>query len=476
MSTDSATVAQDRLTPAARRSILGGVITLFIDSYDIYLPALVLPAALGYFEPTNMSDTTRATLDTLVFTVTLLGRPIGGPIFGHLSDRIGRKRVALIAGSGFTLMVTLMGCLPGYGSWGYGSIGALIALRLIGGIFLGGGYAGPVPLAIERAPQRWRGFVGGLVVTGAGLALVMISLIQLLALNHMAPHSFEVWGWRIPFFAGTVRGIVYLAYFHRLVPELDDEELARSRRERKSPLKQLFTGSDRGPLSQVVLLMTGMWFASQMTVSFLPVLLITVLHQTPTNVSWFEIVSSLTTASGMVLYGVISQTVGRRALLRWVAVSVMTIGSAAWVFMIHFAETGASFAIIALMAGIASFVTNAPLGVFVVYLNERFGTQVRAAGYSTSYTFGLILPGLYTVWVKGLAHIVPYAYTALFLIPLGGALVFLAAHGGPETLNAPLLGERGRDRSLDEPGAELAAVGAMRVRGRSATRVGVGSP
>ena len=56
--------------------------------------------------------------------------------------------------------------------------------------------------------------------------------------------------------------------------------------------------------------MTGMWFASQMTVSFLPVLLITVLHQSPTDVSWFEIVSSLTTAGGMILYGVISQKVG----------------------------------------------------------------------------------------------------------------------------------------------------------------------
>src|ERR1700754_2047152 len=106
MSTHSAAVAPERaerLTPAARRSILGGVITLFIDSYDIYLPALVLPAALGYFDPGNMSDTTRATLDTLVFTVTLLGRPIGGPIFGNLSDRIGRKRVALITGGGFTV-------------------------------------------------------------------------------------------------------------------------------------------------------------------------------------------------------------------------------------------------------------------------------------------------------------------------------------------------------------------------------------
>lgn len=210
--------------------------------------------------------------------------------------------------------------------------------------------------------------------------------------------------------------------------------------------------------------MTGMWFASQMTVSFLPVLLITVLHQSPTNVSWFEIVSSLTTAGGMIIYGAVSQKVGRRTVLRWVSLSVITVGSAAWVFMIHFAEAGASFVVIALMAGVASFVTNAPLGVFVVYLNERFGTGVRAAGYSTAYTFGLILPGLYTVWVKGLAHIVPYAYTALFLIPLGGALVFLAAHRGPETLDGPLLGARGVLRTGDEPAAEPAGVTGGRVR------------
>jgi MFS family permease len=466
MSTDSAAMAPERLTPGARRSILGGVITLFIDSYDIYLPALVLPAALGYFEPASMSSTTRATLDTLVFTVTLLGRPIGGPIFGNLSDRIGRKKVALITGSGFTLMTALMGCLPGYGTWGYGSIGALIALRLIGGIFLGGGYAGPIPLAIERSPRQWRGLVAGLVVTGAGMALVVISLIQLLALDHMAAHSFEVWGWRIPFFAGSVLGLLYLLYFHRLVPEMDMKELERARRQPRMPLVQLFTGSDRGPLVQVVVLMTGMWFASQMTVSFLPVLLITVLHQSPTNVSWFEVVSSLTTGCGMVLYGALSQKVGRRTMLRWVAVSVVTIGSAAWVFMIRFAETGATFGAIALMAGIANFVTNAPLGVFVVYLNERFGTQVRAAGYSTAYTFGLILPGLYTVWVKGLAHVVPYAYTALFLIPLGGVLVFLAAHRGPETLNAPLVSGR-REVLDDQP---LAAP----VRGRTVEPVGAG--
>jgi hypothetical protein len=126
-------------------------------------------------------------------------------------------------------------------------------------------------------------------------------------------------------------------------------------------------------------------------------------------------------------------------MLRWVAVSVLIIGSLSWLFMVRFADSGKSFTSIAVMAAIAAFVTNAPLGVFVVYLNERFGTRVRSAGYSTAYTFGLILPGLYTVWVKGLAHIVPFAYTAMFLIPLGGLLVFIAATIGPETRDATLL-------------------------------------
>jgi predicted MFS family arabinose efflux permease len=429
----------ERLSPAARTSILGGVITLFIDSYDIYLPALVLPAALGYFEPASMSSTLKATLDTIVFTVTLLGRPIGGPIFGNLADRVGRKRVAMITGIGFTVLTGLMACLPGYKQWGFASIGVLILLRLINGIFLGGGYAGPIPLAIERSPKRLRGLVGGIVVLGAPLAFIVISLIQLLVLDHLSESTFLVWGWRIPFVVGAILGLCYLAYFWKGVPEIEMQELQEAKKAKRPPLIELIRGPQARPLLQVVLLMTGMWFASQMTVSFQPVVLITVLHQAPDSVSHFLIVSSLITGVGMVLYGVLSQWIGRRAMLRWVAVSVLIIGSLSWLFMVRFADSGKSFTSIAVMAAIASFVTNAPLGVFVVYLNERFGTRVRAAGYSTAYTFGLILPGLYTVWVKGLAHIVPFAYTAMFLIPLGGLLVFIAATLGPETRDATLL-------------------------------------
>jgi hypothetical protein len=67
------------LSPEARRSINGGVVSLLVDSYDIYLPAFVLPAVMGYFEPSSTPASLKAALTTVVFTVTLLGRPIGGP-------------------------------------------------------------------------------------------------------------------------------------------------------------------------------------------------------------------------------------------------------------------------------------------------------------------------------------------------------------------------------------------------------------
>jgi len=88
----------DTLTPAARRSVIGGIVSLVVDSFDIYVPALVLPAAMNYFEPSSMSDTLKATMTSIVFTVTLLARPVGGVIFGNLGDKIGRKRITMIAG------------------------------------------------------------------------------------------------------------------------------------------------------------------------------------------------------------------------------------------------------------------------------------------------------------------------------------------------------------------------------------------
>ncbi|WP_083521283.1 MFS transporter [Alicyclobacillus kakegawensis] len=429
---------KEGLSPAARRSMVGGILSLLIDSYDIYLPAFVLPAAMGYFEPDSMPASTKVTLSTLIFTVTLLARPIGGPILGNFSDKIGRKKVTMIAAAGFTGTTCLIGALPGYAQWGYGAIAALIVLRLIDGIFLGGGYAGPVPLAMERSPKHLRALVAGMVAAGAPIAIVFINLVQLFALKNLTSAAFISWGWRVPFFFGGLIGILYIIYYMR-VPELDMEKLNPERESIKQPIWQLLTGRNLKDLLQVLLLMSGMWFAAQMALSFMPGLLEGYLHQSPDQVSIIEMIANLATAAGMILYAVLSQKVGRKRLLFWVGISLAIGETLAFLFMVQFAKGDAGFFAVGSMAFIAFFLANAPLGTVVVYLNERFPVDVRGSGYGTAYTISLILPGLYSTWIFLLGKVVPYEYTALVLIILGGILFIIATLMGPETRDVELL-------------------------------------
>lgn len=450
-----------QLSPDARRSMVGGVISLLVDSYDIYLPALVLPAVTGYFEPASMDPALKVTLVTVIFAVTLLARPIGGPIFGNLGDKIGRRKVTLIAGVGFTVTTLLIACIPGYSQWGYGSIAALIALRLIDGVFLGGGYAGPVPLAIERSPKNLRGRVGGMVAAGAPVAVTLISVIQILVLKRLSHPALLSWGWRLPFFFGVLLGVGYLIYYWR-VPEIDLAVLRESRESAKAPLLQLFSRAHFRGLLQVFLLMLGMWFAAQVMLSFLPGLLIDKLHQNPADVSLLEIVASLIIVGGMVGYGAISQKIGRRKTLIASGASVTVGASLAYLFMVLFAHQGAGFLPVALMAFIGLFLANSPLGCIVVYLNERFRAGVRSSGYGTAYTLSLILPALYSVWIGALKIVMPYDYTALVLVFLGGVLFLIGAVIGPETRDVELLARE------EAPVPARSAVGRGAVQGETA--------
>jgi MFS family permease len=416
----------------------GGIISLVVDSYDIYVPALVLPAAMNFFEPASMSPALKATMVSVVFTVTLLARPIGGTIFGNLGDKIGRKKITMIAGAGFTVTTLIIGCLPGYHQWGYGALAMLIALRFIDGVFLGGGYAGPVPLAIERSPARLRGLVGGIIAAGAPVAIFFISVVQLTALEPMSSGAYSTWGWRLPFFFGVLLGIGYLIYYAR-VPEVDVEVLAANRETGRQPLFELFSGANFRGLLQVFLLMTGMWFAAQMLVSFLPGLLISVLHQDPSDVSVLEIVMSAVTGAAMIGLAALSQRVGRRKVLTGTAAAVAVGASLAFAFMVALAKDGAGFLPIAVLAIIASVLVNGPLGTIVTYLNERFPLGVRSSGYGTAYTVSLILPSLYSVWIGLLTNVMPFEYAPVVLIAVGGVLFTAGAWLGPETVTGGTL-------------------------------------
>ncbi|WP_156960727.1 MFS transporter [Amycolatopsis taiwanensis] len=414
------------------RSITGGIFGMFVDTFDVYLPALVLPAAMSYFLPPSMSPSTSVTVSTLLFCASLLGRPIGGLIFGNLADRLGRKRVTLIAAGGFTVCTLLLGLLPGYATWGFTVVIGFALLRLVAGIFLGGGYAAPIPLALEHSPRERRGLVGGLIAAAAPAAFVIISLIQVFALQKLPKASFLSWGWRLPFFLGVVLGIVYFVHYLK-VSEGNQHYWAQRRAQAKMPLRELLTGEHRKTIGQVFLLTSGYWFAAQMPVSLMPSLLTGELHQDAESVTVLNVINSSITFFVILAFSALGQRIGRKKLLFGISLTVTVATTIAFGLMVVFAERNATFVLVAIFGIIANTLVSGPLGVLITYLNERFPLHIRSTGYSVGYTCGLLLPGLYSFWLLGLGNIMPYRFAPLVLIVLGGVLMTLAMSRSPET-------------------------------------------
>ncbi|MCI2423211.1 MFS transporter [Saccharopolyspora sp. K220] len=414
-----------------RRSARGGAVSMFVDSFDVYLPAFVLPAAMGYFLPPGLPVEIRATFTTLLFTIGLLARPIGSVIFGNLSDRIGRKRVTMISGWGFTVVTLIMGLLPGYMLWGYGAITLFAVLRLIGGIFLAGGYAAPIPLALEQAKESRRGRVGGLIGMGAPASVLMVNLLLFILLEAFPHDGFLNWGWRIPFLVGFGLGVVYLMHYRKVV---EDESVYVERRAagRKQPVVELFT-THRTLILSVFLFTCGYWFTAQMSVSFLPTLLVQVLGVSPQLTTTVEMVSSIVTIAMILALASWGQRIGRRKLLMGWALVITVAVCGSFLLLGMLVPLGAPAWLIVVLGVIAKAVPSAPLGVILVYLNERFPASVRASGYGIGYMFGLILPGLYTFWLLALSAIMPYEFGPIVLVLLGGVLMFAAVRKGPET-------------------------------------------
>jgi MFS family permease len=424
--------AQD---PAAKRrsATVGAVFAEFVDMFDIYLPTVILTPALAYFQPAKLSPGLAAILTSLVFAVTLIGRPIGAAIFGALADRVGRRRTTIVSVAGFGIITLLIAFVPGYETVGIASYWILILLRLLDGVCLGGGYTGALPLAMEYSPKHRRGLLGGVILAAFPAAYLVINLIALVSFAIFPAagvHSpYLVWGWRIPFVIGALLAGALVIYYVRSVSESEVWQVAEKK---SNPLGTLFRGSSGRNFLQVFTMMTGFWLTQNIVTLLLPTTVLkTFLKLSNTQLTVTLLIAYACLIVSYICSGVIAQRIGRRRFFMILGAAIAVIGSALLAPLVT--GTHLPFGMIILLVCVFSVLVTAPWGVVLPYITERFHTDVRASGFGLGFSASVIIPSFYAFFLAGLGQFMSYQLAAIVLLFIGGVLGVVGAAAGPET-------------------------------------------
>ena len=417
---------------AGRRALRAAFLGFFVDMFDVYLPVIALGPAMAYFQPDTLSPALQSTLFYIVFALSLVGRPIGAALFGHYGDKLGRRTATIVSMAGFALVTLLIALLPGYATWGLASLVLLIALRFVDGIFLGGETSGANPLAMEYAPQNQRGLWSAIIHTGFPVALLVMSAMTALLLRFSAgAHhaAYLTWGWRIPFFLGSLFAWAVCFYYLRRIPESPVWAAAPKVR---SPLRELFRGPGLRTFIQIFCVMTGCWFTLNVVVAILPGVLLTLRHLSSVLVTNAQMVASLFLALACIPTGILGQRTSRRRVLALFGLLGLTIGPILYYVLVRSAWR--SPVAVILLVTLIDLSAVPVWAIITAYLNERFSTGVRASGFGVGYSAAIILPAFSSLYMLGLARLgIPYAYTKLILFLIGGLLLLIGALAGPET-------------------------------------------
>jgi MFS family permease len=479
--TGGQTDAPERLPAAGRAALRAGVVGNWIDNVHVFLPLTALTPALAVVAGPGIAASTGA----LVVIAMMLGRPIGGMIFGRVSDRLGRTRTTKIAISGTALCALAIALMPTHDLLGVGTIVLILLLRFLGGIFVAGEYSAAIPLAMEWSAPRRRGFMSGLILSMAPWAQASVAFAAAGTLAALGSETYAAWGWRVLFAIGAAcSGGMLLYYRSRVVdapqvrrrlhgadaadgatapvnpsvPDASSTDAASAdapsaggpsadapqSSPRPTGLRAVLLGRYARAFWQVFTIMTGLWLLTNTTVILLTARLGEDSGLSATAVSIAMGIASVAQALTMALAGHLSSLTGRRRLLiGWGAVAAI-FGPLVWWATISSPTLGRA----ALCAAILQMITVAAYGPIAAYLSERFPTHVRSTGYGMGYSLSLIVPALYPFYLPGVEGAIgPHAAT-MALISLGGLLVLVGAAVGPR------LGRRELDQDLDQVAAD----------------------
>jgi MHS family shikimate/dehydroshikimate transporter-like MFS transporter len=204
-------IIQDSSTPpqgAIRKVVISALIGASIEWYDFFLYGVAAGIVFNKLYFPGSDPVVSTLLAYTTFAVGFVTRPLGGVIFGHFGDRIGRKSMLIITLMIMGVATFLIGLVPTYGQIGIAAPLLLLLLRVLQGIGLGGEWGGAVLMAYEYAPKERRGFYASLPQIGLAIGLCLASGVVALLSSLLTDAQFLAWGWRVAFMLSGVMVVV----------------------------------------------------------------------------------------------------------------------------------------------------------------------------------------------------------------------------------------------------------------------------
>lgn len=377
------------------RSIIAAALSAStLEWYDFYIygTAAALVFNKVFFPGVSPALGTLAAFAT--FGVGFLFRPLGGIIFGHFGDTLGRKKLLVIAMLMMGIATFLIGLLPTYATIGVAAPIMLVVLRAVQGIAVGGQYGGAMLLVTENAPPGKRGFYGSFAHIGPSLAVILSNVVFLVVVAVMDTDALEKWGWRVPFLLSAF--VIAAGLYIQL--KIEDTAEFRAMQEKRLvesdgvPVRKpspIITAFKTHP--KELLQAGGMILVIQ--VYYYILIVFTISYATShdierTTALMTVLASSVVTVVSIPYFAAMSDRVGRKRVLLVAGVAT-TLTAFPFVLLL---QTG-NVALLLVAVLIPGLTLGALYGPMAAFYYEIFSAEVRYSGASIGYQLGAVVGG-----------------------------------------------------------------------------------
>ncbi|RAI42875.1 MFS transporter [Rhodoplanes roseus] len=391
-----------KTTPAFRRLVVASSLGSAIEHYDFFIYAFTAPLVFDHFFFPKMDSVASMMAVYATFAVGFVARPLGGMVFGHYGDKIGRKAMLMMTFVIMGVASFLIGCLPRYDSAGLFAPVALVFLRFMQGFAFGGEYMNAVSLTLENAPQKRRGFFASWVNASGPIGIIVASGLIAILSGAYGKDLFIDWVWRIPFLFSFVLVVIGTYIRH----SVDESLLLKKKHDEVGTQKAPILTALRSHKKAIVLgCLANMVHSSFQYLSTVFVIgyAVRTLGMSPAQVTSGPMFANIAEMLMVPLIAFYSDRFGRKPFM------ILGIVLAMIWFPIFFQILAMKDPLLLILGLVVSIglihgLMFAPEAAFTA---ELFPTEIRVSGSSLGKQFGIIFGGgmapLVATWLMGQA-------------------------------------------------------------------------